>query len=276
MNRVRNNAFTLIELLVVIAIIAILAAILFPVFAQARESARIASCLSNMQQIGLGINMYSQDYDEYIPLNRAVDAQYIEGNWKDLIQPYIKNLQIFQCPSNPAAHSYDESGETPGNLTNPLYNPNLPKTMRGYFLYHPFFMSSAAVGSGDWWGGNQLTTVAFQYPANTLIIGENKDIYPDYGPWMTAVPNVGPNAWGPSGSNWGARHRGSDKGVNLTFMDGHAKFTQWDSTCTPSNGDGTNMWAYNRSNMNFGTFNLSWLDTFCSTLQTNEANGTFQ
>jgi len=67
----RNRAFTLIELLVVIAIIAILAAILFPVFSQARESARVTSCLSNMKQIGLAIRMYTQDYDEVLPMRRT-------------------------------------------------------------------------------------------------------------------------------------------------------------------------------------------------------------
>src|SRR5262245_36740974 len=87
--------FTLIELLVVIAIIAILAAILFPVFAQAREKARQTSCLSNMKQIGLGIMQYAQDCDELMPPieNRA-------GSWRTLIQPYMRSNQITACPSN--------------------------------------------------------------------------------------------------------------------------------------------------------------------------------
>src|SRR5436853_7431745 len=83
MKAARRSGFTLIELLVVIAIIAILAAILFPVFAQARESARITSCLSNMKQIGLSWNMYAQDYDETYPLSRRVDPApggYTYGN----------------------------------------------------------------------------------------------------------------------------------------------------------------------------------------------------
>src|SRR5437764_2195631 len=94
-----RKAFTLIELLVVIAIIAILAAILFPVFAQAREKARAASCLSNQKQIALAFSMYSQDYDETYP--RAVDT--VSGLWwEQSITPYIKSGNvggILTCPS---------------------------------------------------------------------------------------------------------------------------------------------------------------------------------
>lgn len=121
-NRSGHGGFTLIELLVVIAIIAILAAILFPVFAKAREKARQTSCLSNTKQLGLGTGMYVQDYDEQFyphrfncptpgcnPLMASNGGQFnnISGAaqnkifWISLVQPYIKNYQIFVCPSTP-------------------------------------------------------------------------------------------------------------------------------------------------------------------------------
>lgn len=105
-----RHGFTLIELLVVIAIIAILAAILFPVFARARENARRASCQSNQKQIGLGIMQYTQDYDEKYPRGAYANSIF----WPVVIQPYLKSLQIYNCPSseikydptNPTAVSY--------------------------------------------------------------------------------------------------------------------------------------------------------------------------
>ena len=109
----RRRGFTLIELLVVIAIIAILAAILFPVFARAREKARQTACLSNVKQIGLALMMYVQDYDETFP-GRAATNHYPPWDhpwsyWYKIIEPYVKNEQLFVCPSmrrDPTSYGY--------------------------------------------------------------------------------------------------------------------------------------------------------------------------
>jgi len=99
----RRRGFTLIELLVVIAIIAILAAILFPVFARAREKARQASCQSNEKQLGLAIIMYTSDYDQKFPTNwfrSACGVTEIKPYWGDVVYPYVKNDQLYTCPSS--------------------------------------------------------------------------------------------------------------------------------------------------------------------------------
>jgi prepilin-type N-terminal cleavage/methylation domain-containing protein/prepilin-type processing-associated H-X9-DG protein len=123
----KKKGFTLIELLVVIAIIAILAAILFPVFARARENARRSSCQSNLKQIGLGAFQYTQDYDEKFPLwfadkdgtagqnmvTTGAGAANVDTGWAELIQPYLRSTQIFQCPSEtnpPAAAGSNSTG----------------------------------------------------------------------------------------------------------------------------------------------------------------------
>lgn len=95
------KGFTLIELLVVIAIIAILAAILFPVFAQAREQARKTSCLSNLKQLATANSMYIQDYDETCALNVTTDTATFFYTWQDLVQPYVKSYQLLICPDSP-------------------------------------------------------------------------------------------------------------------------------------------------------------------------------
>lgn len=108
-----KRAFTLIELLVVIAIIAILAAILFPVFAQSRAKARATQCLSNIRQIGTAVSLYAQDYDEYLPGNDTITeglalprglmtpccVDNARRNWARDIQPYLKNTQVLVCPA---------------------------------------------------------------------------------------------------------------------------------------------------------------------------------
>ena len=118
----RNKfGFTLIELLVVIAIIALLAAILFPVFARARENARRANCQSNLKQLGIGFQMYLQDYDAFYPVDNGFFSNSV-GNcfyWPDLILPYLKNKQIYVCPSDGEGILYDFSymWTIPGSFT---------------------------------------------------------------------------------------------------------------------------------------------------------------
>ncbi len=105
----RGKGFTLIELLVVIAIIAILAAILFPVFARAREKARTASCLNNVKQLTLGIMLYLQDYDEMYPMAYNYAPTPPAGNahtWVPAVMPYIKNDQVMKCPSGRKGQDY--------------------------------------------------------------------------------------------------------------------------------------------------------------------------
>src|SRR5437588_2432947 len=130
--RLRIRAFTLIELLVVIAIIAILAAILFPVFAQAREKARAISCTSNLKQLGLGFLLYAQDYDERFPMDAELTPQGGQVFWMSLIDPYVKGgtrtdastgatvasdrLSIYVCPDyNVPAPDVDEAGTPRGS-----------------------------------------------------------------------------------------------------------------------------------------------------------------
>ena len=143
----RHRGFTLIELLVVIAIIAILAAILFPVFAQAREKARQATCLSNFKQIGTGVQMYVQDWDETYPNNRLAvfkgggECSKLMVTWKTATQPYVKNLDVYRCPSNPKNKLPDETGGSEA------------------YGFPVFPISYAYSGSALWSGANTKTVI---------------------------------------------------------------------------------------------------------------------
>ena len=144
----QKRGFTLIELLVVIAIIAILAAILFPAFARARENARRASCQSNLKQIGLGIMQYTQDYDERYPPATVTDPNVV--GWAGAIQPYVKSEQIFQCPSSTTDATSDPllSIRLIGAFTDYFYNYNLNQTSEAQLQY-----ASNVVMNGDSMGG---------------------------------------------------------------------------------------------------------------------------
>ncbi len=235
MTRVRNNqsAFTLIELLVVIAIIAILAAILFPVFAQAREKARQASCLSNLNQMGLASNMYIQDYDETFyphrwnsgpnsnPLLQQLnvtcsDSGPISGVacnktfWISLLQPYVKNYQIWQCPSNPNGWVEGRAGTMCGGADNA---PSIGCGGNGYggqnsYGHNDVWMSPAANFATPF--GGAVATVADAAvirPSGTVMIvdstyyGAAPDLCNESGHMINAAPVGGGTAPTNSASN---------------------------------------------------------------------------
>lgn len=206
----RRSGFTLIELLVVIAIIAILAAILFPVFAQARESARMSSCLSNIKQLGLGWTMYAQDYDETYPLSRSVgypdrggddcayrapgDPAAPKINWRQEVQPYIKNKQINQCPSNPNNDVPSEGSDPDMHIS---YGDN------GSLM----------------WGWNPLKLARVNRPAEYVMLLESTWNCADLGDWVGRINTPPACQWG-QGFN---THRGTNGIMNWAFFDGHAK-----------------------------------------------------
>ncbi|MCD6351805.1 MAG: DUF1559 domain-containing protein [Armatimonadetes bacterium] len=198
-----RRGFTLIELLVVIAIIAILAAILFPVFAKAREKARQASCASNLKQLGLASLMYAQDYDEkWAPGYRAAGANEYDpvfnvtrtrwAAWWSNLYPYIKNAQIFACPSVGGHCDYS-------------YNPWVMQ--RGYT--GPFTSKlgqvtapAATILLYDAWRGDRPCG----YPLGTVASG----------------PNCRARTCGKyNGTDYASRH---NDGGNIVFCDGHVKW----------------------------------------------------
>ncbi len=263
----RRHAFTLIELLVVIAIIAILAAILFPVFAQAREKARQTSCLSNLKQIGIALTMYQSDYDsQYPPSQLGADSSHLVS-WPTMIQPYIKNENVFICPStSPGSFAADTAylvpttkvytGRTktavsfglltagdgtnlPPFLVNGLsYGRNLiPDTTAAWFT--PNFKTAANSKSGFVTTGTTISVVEAQVedPTGTIHICDAMT-------GSTGDPTVQGNSIRgiqaenrtdhfntDTASKVAYRHGG---GFEALFGDNHAKYRKWGST-TPCN-----------------------------------------
>jgi prepilin-type N-terminal cleavage/methylation domain-containing protein/prepilin-type processing-associated H-X9-DG protein len=255
MKRKNLSGFTLIELLVVIAIIAILAAILFPVFAQARDKARQASCLSNMKQLGLAMNMYAQDYDGLL-MQTTSEHPVLKIHWSYVSQPYVKNVGIFVCPSDPTP----VSPKTPcvaGMTVGLDCDAQVPK-----FSY---LNNYNAVPAHDWIPPHES---AFEAPASMIILTERRSTLNNpkakaIGQWKgtsgfigTSGVSIGSGQICP-GDNYRQatvadaeagllgtsdkpeivrvkwdRHNG---GANYSFADGHAKWFKLDQTLTPIN-----------------------------------------
>jgi len=232
-----RKGFTLIELLVVIAIIAILAAILFPVFARAREKARQTSCLSNVKQLMLGLLMYKNDYDETWPVTywQEVVNQpvWYAADWMTGIYPYVKNVQIFECPSQPggAACAFPAARQKPGS---------------------PF-----ATGGGTTYGINELLfsgavrDARISRPAETLVLADCRCNYiggywPVPWPGRASLTRVQMGLrWTPgsaaccNGTVWDQAAENAtvhNGGSNLGFADGHGKWMSAQSIKTVTGG----------------------------------------
>jgi len=216
-----KRGFTLIELLVVIAIIAVLAAILFPVFSKVREKARQTTCASNEKQIGLGIMQYDEDYDETLPgrdYNSGPTGNIV--SWRTMILPYLKSTDVFKCPSNP-------------------YNKYTDQNIDGlYISYSVNANNSNGVGGpfGDVTpNGVKLASI----PAPSQLIGmvESTVAYDNLDVTNSIV-------FASNSQNLFAGHTGFS---NFLFMDGHVKAYRPLSTLM-NDGVQTNLWTLDNSN----------------------------
>jgi prepilin-type N-terminal cleavage/methylation domain-containing protein/prepilin-type processing-associated H-X9-DG protein len=230
----RRNAFTLIELLVVIAIIAILAAILFPVFARAREQARKASCASNLKQIGIAVMMYVQDYDETYPIAYMTPAPI--NTWYSVLDPYAKSKQVFICPDVGRAGlggTYG-AGTPSGAMTND-YAWNMCGTTsasykgNGFGYYYNMACTPTGANSATPWAYPvNLSTV--QEAASTILVTDPPSSGYASGSWLAI--GYGSQQYMPvlhGGQSWSATAAtvtDFSGGGNYLFADGHVKFLQ--------------------------------------------------
>ena len=232
LNGKKPSGFTLIELLVVIAIIAILAAILFPVFAQARESARQTSCLSNVKQMSLGILMYLQDYDDkFCPARYDVtnetpgfdkpDApwnvtKFEHIDWAHLIYPYVKNTQIFHCPSAQDGADKDNKGAVNSDRT-------------GATTYAVNNRLTGRWGANRWNGADQIKQSAMSFPATTIMIVENSS------QGSGGSEGNEKNGWGWEDGHSHLLNGGNAQGANDTGDDNAdiaSNYSQYNALCT--------------------------------------------
>jgi prepilin-type N-terminal cleavage/methylation domain-containing protein/prepilin-type processing-associated H-X9-DG protein len=227
----RKSGFTLIELLVVIAIIAILAAILFPVFAQAREKARAISCLSDTKQVGMSLQMYIQDYDEMLVFNNdgVWKPDGTLNTWIELLAPYIKNKQLWVCPSASASSGlYTSYGNTVSSMS--INNVYWYDTSLGALFVH----ASDGVGPTSLASIEDVTRTVFLADGGTVPDHTLPDGTQHHGTWwdpeqvvwdggLYVEPDAKPYPLIHSVYQAGfiGRHNG---GVNVAWFDGHSKF----------------------------------------------------
>ena len=199
-----RRGFTLIELIVVLAVIAALGAILLPIFAGQREKARRSSCQSNLKQIGLGMMQYCRDYDENFPRHTHEPNTFV---WQQILQPYVKSVAIFVCPSNLASRLPVNSAIWPG-----VY-PEIP---RSYGLNHRVSYAE-----------RQVSISEIKSPARKIMVAESRSSSPDYGSsWWSS--------WS-DGSRWVEGFAGHLGTANYLFADGHVKTIKPSQTAAPFN-----------------------------------------